>query len=173
MKKNKIVILLIAAILLLSACESTEKKEIETPEGNKIIISNETKHKHCTRKGSIGDAGEVKLNYDIYYTGEILNSLRSEEQIISNSKETLDKYEEAYRKIHVNYEGLDHYDTSVVRTDTTVTSIMVINYDMIDIEKILAIEGEENNIIENGKAKVQKWLDLAKKFGTECEDVED
>ena len=40
------------------------------------------------------------------------------------------------------------------------------------MEKLLEIEGEEDNIIENGKAKVEKWLTLAKKFGTECEDEE-
>ena len=170
-KKNKLIIIILLTVVLLSGCGT--KKELETPEGNKIIISNETLHKHCTRKGSIGDKGEVKLNYDLYYTGEILNNLKSVEEVISTDKETLDKYEEAYRKIHANYEGVEHFDSSVERTDTTVTSTMVINYDRIDINRMLEIEGEENNIIENGQAKVQKWLDLAKKFGTECEDVED
>ena len=58
------------------------------------------------------------------------------------------------------------------RGDTTVISDITINYEKIDVEKLLEIEGEEDNIIENGKAKVEKWLTLAKKFGTECEDEE-
>ena len=43
----------------------------------------------------------------------------------------------------------------------------------LDIDTLLAIEGEEDNIIEDGKAKVDKWLTLAKKFGTKCTVVED
>ena len=37
----------------------------------------------------------------------------------------------------------------------------------IDFEQYI----KEDNIIENGKAKVDKWLTLAKKFGTKCKDV--
>ena len=107
----------------------------------------------------------------MYYTGEILNILKSEEKVISSDQDVLTTYENAYKKIHTNYAGLDYYDTEVVRGDTTVTSTITINYDKIDIDKLLAIEGEEDNIIENGEAKVDKWLTLAKKFGTKCEDV--
>ena len=68
---------------------------------------------------------------------------------------------------------MDYYDTKVTRGDTSVTRNAIINYDKIDIEKLLEIEGEEDNIIENGEAKVDKWLSLAKKFGTKCELVEE
>ena len=50
---------------------------------------------------------------------------------------------------------------------------MVINYDKVDIARLLEIEGSEDNIIEDGVAKVDKWLTLAKRFGTKCELVED
>ena len=48
-----------------------------------------------------------------------------------------------------------------------------INYDKVDVRKILSIEGEKDNIFENNKAKVEKWKSLAKKFGTKCEEVEE
>ena len=63
-------------------------------------------------------------------------------------------------------------DTEVIRGDTSVTRKTTINYDKINIKDLLDIEGEEDNIIENGEAKVEKWISLAKKFGTKCEEVE-
>ena len=144
--------------------------EVVTSAGEDVNVAS-MQHKHCTRSGSIDTGSEVSLNYDLYYTGEALNILKSEEKVISSDQDVLTTYENAYKKIHANYAGLDYYDTEVVRGDTTVTSTITINYDKIDIDKLLAIEGEEDNIIENGEAKVDKWLTLAKKFGTKCEDV--
>ena len=87
---------------------------------------------------------------------------------MSADSETLDTYEDAYKKIQQNYDGLEYYDANVERKETTVTSNITINYDKININALLAIEGEEDNIIKNGKAKVSKWLELAEKFGTTC-----
>ena len=85
----------------------------------------------------------------------------------------LDTYEEAYKKVHSYYEGLDYYDTSVVRNNNTVTSTININYDEIDIDKLISIEGEEDNIFTNKVPSVSKWLALGKKFGIKCELVEE
>ena len=43
----------------------------------------------------------------------------------------------------------------------------------IDIDKLIDIEGEKDNIFENKVAKVDKWLELAKRLGTKCELVEE
>jgi uncharacterized lipoprotein YehR (DUF1307 family) len=128
--------------------------------------------KHCTRDASAGTGIDVSLNYYLYYTGENINILYSEEKIISSDSSSLDEYETAYNNIKVNYNGLEYYDQEVIRGDTTVTNKITINYDKIDTDKLLSIEGEEDNIISDGKAKVDKWITLAKKFGTTCEDVE-
>ena len=142
---------------------------------NKIFKSNNPspKHKKCSRTGNAGSGIDVSLNYDLYYTGDILNILHSEEKVVATNESDLDTYEEAYKKIYKNYEGLKYYDAKVERGDTSVTSDLTINYDKIDIDALLSIEGEDDNIIENGKAKVDKWITLAKKFGTKCEDVDD
>ena len=137
-----------------------------------IIDTSEMQHKHCSRKGSV-QGGTANLNYEIFYADDKINLLRSEEQVVSNDKNVLKTYEDAYRKIHKNYEGLQYYDAEVVVNDTSVTSIITINYDKINMKALLAIEGEEDNIIENGTAKLSKWIELAKKFGTKCEDVEE
>ena len=164
MKKISIIIVLFL-VILLCGCES---KDNEIIINNKPVNTSKMEHKHCTREATL-DGGEVKLEYDIYYTGEVLNLLVSKEKIISSSEDILNTYEEAYKKIHLNYEKLENYDTSVVRGDTTVLSTISINYDKVDIDRLIEIEGEEDNIFINKVPKVDKWLELAKKFGTTCE----
>ena len=170
MKKIKIIALL-GIICLFTGCDSEEQKTTQKVLSNgQEVNTNEMQHKHCTRKATAGNGIDVSLNYDIYYTKEDIDILKSEEKVMSASTESLDTYEEAYKKIHENYKNLEYYDTSVERGDTTVTSTITINYDKINIQQLLDIEGEEDNIIVNNKAKLEKWLELAKKFGTTCED---
>ena len=170
MKKSSIIFVAILSLFLLTACSNKSDTE-EVVSNNEEVNTSTMKHKKCSREGSASDEITVSLNYDLYYTGENLDILHSVEKVTATKSEDLDKYETAYKKIYKNYEGLKYYDANVIREDTTVTSDVTINYDKIDIQKLLDIEGAEDNIIENGKAKVDKWITLAKKFGTKCEDV--
>lgn len=171
MKKSKILILIGIMILLLTGCDSTNSSKDKVVSNGENVNTSNMGHKHCTREATAGSGIDVNLNYDLYYTGENINILHSEEKVMSADSNSLDTYENAYKKIHNNYEGLEYYDAVVERGDTTVTSSITINYDKININQLLAIEGEEDNIIVNGKAKLNKWIELAEKFGTKCEEV--
>ena len=173
MKKYKIITLIIVTLLITVGCDlkNNDSKRKIISDG-KTVDTTQMQHKHCSRQGSV-QGGSANLNYEVFYTEDKINLLRSEEQVVSNDPNVLKTYEDAYRKIHKNYEGLQYYDTEVVVGETAVTSIITINYDKISIKGLLAIEGEEDNIIENGTAKLSKWLELSKKFGTKCEDVEE
>ena len=154
MKKSLMIILLLLLIPIVSGCGNS--KEV---------------HEHCTRSATAGEDVDVNLSYELYYEGDVLNRLESTEQIVSKNKESLDTYENAYKDIHKNYNGLKYFETSVERKDDSVTSKMIIKYDKIDIDKLIEIEGEEDNIFENKVPKVTKWKELAKKLGTKCEVV--
>ena len=167
MKKISIIVLILS-LFIITGCD--KEKEVKV-NGEKIDTS-KMEHKHCIREATM-TGGEVNLDYDIYYIGDKLEILKSEEKVTSDSEETLNTYEEAYKKIHSNYEGIEYYDTKVERTDNSVTSYITINYAKIDADKLIAIEGEKDNVFENKKAKVSKWITLAKKFGTKCVLVED
>lgn len=165
MKKAIILGMMILSFLLVG-CTKEESNNNTNP------ISNTMEHKHCTRGGERENL-TTELYYDIYYTGERLNRLISHEAVTSEDSSLLDTYENAYRGIATNYSGLDHYETNITRSGNTVSFEMNIDYDKIDIPALIRIEGEEDNIFENGIPKVQKWLDLAEKFGTKCELVTD
>ncbi|MBQ9019431.1 MAG: DUF1307 domain-containing protein [Bacilli bacterium] len=169
---KKIIFVIMIGCILLCGCEKEKKSSTKVISNGKVVDTTKMEHKHCTREASITD-GDVSLNYDIFYTGDILNILKSEEKIISASEEVLDTYEKAYRDIFQHYDGFEYYDTSVTRGDTTVVSSITINYDKIDIDKLIALEGEEDSVFQNKKPLVSKWLEFAKKFGTKCELVED
>ena len=165
--KNKALIFLVL-LLLVTGCSKGEKIKIS---GEKINTG-EMGHKHCVRAASAEDGVDVDLGYDIYYTDDVLNIVQATEKITSEDAAALDKYETAYKGIHEHYKGLEYYDTSVERTDNSVTSTININYDKINIDDLIAIEGEEDNIFENKVPKLSKWLELAKKVGATCEEVE-
>jgi uncharacterized lipoprotein YehR (DUF1307 family) len=173
MKKYSLFIILFIFTILFTGCSSTSSSErVKITSNGESVNTSKMSLKHCTRDASAGTGIDVSLNYYLYYTGENINILYSEEKIISSDSSSLDEYETAYNNIKVNYNGLEYYDQEVIRGDTTVTNKITINYDKIDTDKLLSIEGEEDNIISDGKAKVDKWITLAKKFGTTCEDVE-
>lgn len=122
----------------------------------------------CSREANASDGVSPAFNYYIKYKDGNILELHAIEMVVSSSQENLDIYEEAYKDINKNYEGLKYYDTKVVRNDNSVTRDTIINYDKIDIEALLDLEGEEDNIIVDGKAKLDIWLDFASKFGTTC-----
>ena len=170
MKKISIIFITLTFILLITGCDDDENEVVSN---GKTVNTANMEHKHCTRSASGTDGVTTELSYELYYTGDKLNILESTEKVIATKDSDLDTYQQAYEKIDSYYEGLEYYDTEVIRGDTSVTRKATINYDKINIKQLLDIEGEEDNIIQDGEAKVDLWLDLAKKFGTKCEIVEE
>ncbi len=148
--------IVLVMVLLLAGCGS-----------NSAVSSDGVKK--CTRTGTVTN-GSTEMNYEVYYKGEDVVLLHSTEKIISDSSSVLDTYEEAYKSIFKQYEGLEYYDNKITRSSDSVTNEITINYEKIDIGKLLDIEGEENNVIENGKVKLDTWLSFAKQYGVTCED---
>lgn len=127
--------------------------------------------KHCSRQAEV-EGATMLMSYDIYYEGDYVTIIKSLEGITSDDQSLLDTYEEAWKKIYSQYEGIDYYDNQVIRDDNSVICDTEINYVKTDISKIIEIEGEEDNIFENGKVKLSTWLNFAKKLGVTCGDEE-
>lgn len=161
MKKLGIVFILLITVFMATACDSTSNNT-GTTKATKV-------HEHCTRTGTMTGNAQANLNYEIYYTGEVFNKIESTEEVVSTSESILDQYEDAYKQISTHYEGLKYYDTTVTRTSNSVTYKIVIDYDRINIAQLIAIEGEEDNIFEDGVPKIKKWKELTKKVGMTCE----
>lgn len=172
--KKSILIIMLFTVLLITGCEK-KKNDIKIISGGEEVDTKEMIHEHCTRDASAGKDTEVTLTYDIYYTDDTMNILKSEDKVISADQDVLTSYEEAYKKIKQNYVGIDYYDAEIVRGDTTVTNTVTINYDKIDLNKLMEIEGgemdingEKFDIYKNGYLSASEWKRLSKKLGTTC-----
>lgn len=166
MKKNKIIILFICILLLTGCSSSNETNDIDNLYDVTGFI-----HTTCTRDASVEDSDTtVDINIDLYSDeAGYLQILKSKEVITSSNSNTLTQYEEAYKSIYKAYENIDYYDNEVLRVDNKVTSTTVIHYGKVDMNKILEIEGEEDNVkVENGKIKLSDWKKFAKEYGTKC-----
>lgn len=167
MKKSKLLIIALS-IFILTGCSSKEKEsssEITTYNTNGFSKIT------CVRNAVVEDNDtEVSINYEIYYDeDEYIQILNSKEEITSTNKELLDQYETAYKNIYKAYEEIKYYENEIVREDNKLTSTTSINYGKVDMEKIMEIEGEEDNVtVENGKIKLSDWKSFAKKYGTTC-----
>ena len=175
MKKiSSLILLIIVSLFIVTGCnsQSNNKANNQVISNGEKVDTKTMKHKHCTRSADAGTNTDMVLEYDVYYTGEKLNLLISHEELTAEDQDMLKEYEDAYKKIATYYEGLEYYEQEVTKTSNSVTNKTTINYDKIDIKKLLAIEGEDDNIVENGEAKVDLYLALLKRFGGKCEDVE-
>ena len=170
MKKILMLLLIIVFLVSATACGKKEEKSSEKSSSGATVREGII-HEHCTRTGKVDDNSSAEMSYEIYYTGEVLNRIESTERVTSTTQSVLDEYENAYRTIHSYYKDLKYYDTNIIRTDSSVTSKMSIDYDKIDLKKLIELEGEEDNIFEDGKPMISKYKDLAKKLGVKGEVV--
>ena len=169
MKKINLGILLIIC-LFTTGCFNDVNSEINNNSDKIKKIDDLTKKKGtllCTRSASATNA-EPFFSYVIDYKNDEILKIHSTEGITSNDSSVLDEYEDAYKKIANYYVDIKYYDTKVERQTNKVTWDTTINYQKIDLDKLLELEGEENNIIEDGKAKLSSWLELGEKVGTTC-----
>ena len=173
--KYKYIFLLFLIFTILVGCsnstnENTTNNSDSTKNDNSVVGNGDIKVINCTREAQAKDGIDAKFNYEITYQGEYIKKLHSIEKVISENSSSLDEYENAYKNIKNRYSGLKYYDTNIIRTDNSVTNDVTINYEKIDTDKLLEIEGSEDNVIENGKVKLSTWISFAKRLGVTCDE---
>jgi len=176
MKKVISLLIVLVSCFFITGCGNEEVTE-KTPVVNKNSILNSIDKAgsgklKCSRAAFANEGIDVELTNEIEYENGYIMILHSIDKVISDNKESLDQYEKAYRSIAKNYEGLKYYDITITRDSNSVTNDVVINYGKIDTKKLLDIEGEEDNVIVDGKVALEMWVGFAEQFGTVCEKVE-
>ena len=95
-------------VFLLTGCTTGN---VASADGKKI----------CSRTGTVTN-GTSKMSYEVYYEDDYVTILHSTEEVTSDDSSVLDTYEEAYKNIFKQYEGLKYYDNIVTRTDNSIIS---------------------------------------------------
>ena len=176
MKKVISFLIVLISCFFITGCGNEDLEE-KVPVANKSSILDKIDEAgsgklKCSREAFASEGIDVELTNEIEYENGYIMILHSIDKVISDNKESLDQYEDAYKKIAKNYEGLKYYDVTITRNSNSVTNDVVINYGKIDTKKLLDIEGEEDNVIVDGKVALETWVGFAEKFGTVCEKVE-
>lgn len=157
-KVRKIMPLLLVSICLLTACTPKEERDY------KLI--------KCTRKAqaTTGDNVEINLSYKIYYKDDYVKKVIATDEVRSSDSGVIDEYASSYKKIYASYDGLKHFSNKITTTTNSMTSVTEIDYAHIDTDKLLEIEGKENNVVnEDGKVPLKDFIAFYEKYGAECD----
>ena len=139
-----IILILIISFICVGCSDDTKNKTAKTDEN---VL-------HCKRKATTTDGASTSLTYSIYYDGDYVTKTVSVEKVTSDDDAILKKYQTAYENVFSPYKNIDYYDNKVTTTSNSVISTTVIDYNKVDINKIIAIEGSDDNIFESdGKVK--------------------
>ena len=179
LKKISLVFLVLILCFVVTGCsdDSNENSDVTgTTTVQEKIVSDDFNEEgtgtlNCVTDAVAGDGIDVDIRFNIEYKNGNILLLRSVQKVTSNDDKSLDLYENSFNSIANSYKGLKYYDTTVIRDSNTVIYDASINYEKIDTDKLLVIEGSEDNVIVNGKAKLSLWLKLAEKVGTVCEEA--
>ena len=168
---NKKIFLFFILLMTLTGCKTNQDDEFEFISFDKNLYNTKGLDTiTCRRDTTTEDGSTVDIQYKVYY-GEEKNVeiLTSYEKVTSSSSEVLDQYQEAYDSIYSVYDDLKYYDHETKRDKNSVTSVTYINYGKIDMDKLMKIEGTEDNVkVIDGKIKLDDWKEFARKYGTEC-----
>ena len=170
-KISSLLLVFLFIVCFITGCET--KKDTNDSDDKKDTIksisdlSSSTGQLHCTRNATV-EGGSGDFNYYVDYNGDDITYITSIDSVTITDDAKRKEYEDAYLKIDDYYVDIDHYYSKVDVSGDTVTHTVKINYEKIDVSKLIEIEGEEDNIYENNKAKLSKYFDLAKKNGVTC-----
>lgn len=168
MKTSRKIFTALLIVLFLTACnkevESGTKvdSKIDTTKSNGTLI--------CSRDATAQNNAQAKFYYEVNYRKGNIVKLHTSEKVLTTDENTLDTYENAYRKISQVFKNLNYYSTKVIREENSVEYTSTIQYDKVDMEKLKQLENSEDSIIKDGKIKVKDWLEFAEQFGTVCEE---
>ena len=172
MRKKYIMAILIVGVFLLTGCRS------EVEEDNGINPDTGIRHNipdtseqvlECTRD-AIGDGDlTVTTNFRVYYVGSFITRMITTRIIETTDSSRLAQEKAHYQTLFSVYDNLAYHDTVLREERNKVIFETTIDYTNINTDHLLAIEGETNNIIRNGRAVLADWRDLARRAGVSCD----
>ncbi len=168
-KISSLLLIFVLLVAFVTGCESKEKEETEKSSKVEKVedLSNKKGTLHCVRNATV-EGGSGKFNYYVDYNGDVITYIDSEDSVTIEDEAKRKEYEDSFRTLDSYYTGIDYYYAKVIVEGNTVTHRVKIDYEKVDISKLIALEGEEDNIYENNIPKLNKYLELGKKVGVTC-----
>lgn len=150
MKKLKLLLVVLLG-LIVTGCTQVEEEKTMT----------------CTRTINQQNM-QMDLKYTIIYQGNYVKKVNSVEKITTEDINTLKNYKISVEQLYAPYAELEHYETEVTIDGTTLTSTANINYEKIDVDKLIEIDSANSQLFDNGKIKVETMEELYSQVGATC-----
>lgn len=157
MKKRYLFLAIVmVGVFLITGCSSKSKDIVNN--GNVMT---------CTR--SVNKNGmKTSLNYKVYYDGDDVTRIKSEESIQMENNKSLKGYKEQIEKVYEPYKNVKFYNYNIAIRGNKLISKVDINYSKIDTNKLIEIDKANSQIITDGKIKVSSVKSLYEKLGATC-----
>lgn len=157
MKKRYLFLAIVMmGVFLITGCSSKSKDIVNN--GNVMT---------CTR--SVNKNGmKTSLNYKVYYDGDDVTRIKSEESIQMENNQSLKGYKEQIEKVYEPYKNVKFYNYNIAIRGNKLISKVDINYSKIDTNKLIEIDKANSQIITDGKIKVSSVKNLYEKLGATC-----
>lgn len=157
MKKRYLFLAIVmVGVFLITGCSSKSKDIVNN--GNVMT---------CTR--SVNKNGmKTSLNYKVYYEGDDVTRIKSEESIQMENNQSLKGYKEQIEKVYEPYKNVKFYNYNIAIRGNKLISKVDINYSKIDTNKLIEIDKANSQIITDGKIKVSSVKSLYEKLGATC-----
>ena len=157
MKKRYLFLAIVmVGVFLITGCSSKSKDIVNN--GNVMT---------CTR--SVNKNGmKTSLNYKVYYEGDDVTRIKSEESIQMENNQSLKGYKEQIEKVYEPYKNAKFYNYNIAIRGNKLISKVDINYSKIDTNKLIEIDKANSQIITDGKIKVSSVKSLYEKLGATC-----
>lgn len=157
MKKRYLFLAIVmVGVFLITGCSSKSKDIVNN--GNVMT---------CTR--SVNKNGmKTSLNYKVYYDGDDVTRIKSEESIQMENNKSLKGYKEQIEKVYEPYKNVKFYNYNIAIRGNKLISKVDINYSKIDTNKLIEIDKANSQIITDGKIKVSSVKNLYEKLGATC-----
>ena len=151
MKKVMVGIIACLSLMLLTGC-GAEQKTMK-----------------CSR--TLNQSGvAMDLQYEVLYTGDYVDVVKSTEKVTSDSKEVLETYRTTVEKQYEPYKDIEHYDYNVSIEGNVLTSTTNIDYTKIDTSKMIEVDSANGTLIKDGKVKLDTVKQLYNQMGITCEE---
>lgn len=113
---------------------------------------------------------EVTAEYNIYYTGDLVDSVKTTEVVTSTDEDILSQFEDTLNDTYSVYnDTYGGYTYKVDRTDGKVTSNVTIDYEKMDLEQFVEDQPTLKSFVKDNKLLVEGLKASYEEMGATCE----
>ncbi len=151
MKNNRKKIILLICLLFTAGCESKSSSKTLT----------------CTSHATVAEGVDVEVKYQVKYHDLYVSEVQTEEKIKA-SQEYLEAYQKSMQESYDPYQKLSYYDYDSKIKNGTLISTIKINYEKIDVDKLIEIDSSNADLFQDGKVYLKTIRDIYEGLGATC-----